>query len=58
MKHFAIALAVAALSAQRSLHAGQQTLVTLRQEELANRVTLHNALGGGRQRRTSAEALP
>jgi len=35
------------LDAQRSLYAAQQSLVTLRQAELANQVTLYKALGGG-----------
>jgi len=35
------------LDAQRSLYAAQQELVTLRQVELANEVTLYKALGGG-----------
>ncbi len=46
------------LDAQRSLYAGQQTLVAIRQQELANRVTLNKALGGGWQQHTSADAAP
>ena len=38
---------LATLDAQRSLYAAQQTLVTVRQAELANQVTLYKALGGG-----------
>jgi multidrug efflux system outer membrane protein len=35
------------LDAQRSLYTAQQELVSLRQAELANQVTLYKALGGG-----------
>jgi outer membrane protein, multidrug efflux system len=42
------------LDAQRSLYAAQQELVTLRQAELANRVTLYKALGGGWQPHTAS----
>jgi multidrug efflux system outer membrane protein len=38
---------LATLDAQRSLYGAQQQLVTIRQAELANRVTLYKALGGG-----------
>jgi len=38
---------LAALDAQRSLYAAQQELVAVRQAELANRITLYKALGGG-----------
>jgi multidrug efflux system outer membrane protein len=38
---------LATLDAQRSLYAAQQGLVTVRQAELANQVTLYKALGGG-----------
>jgi outer membrane protein, multidrug efflux system len=38
---------LATLDAQRSLYAAQEQLVTLRQAELANKVTLYKALGGG-----------
>jgi outer membrane protein, multidrug efflux system len=38
---------LATLDAERSLYAAQQRLITLRQAELANRVTLYKALGGG-----------
>ena len=40
------------LDAQRSLYAAAQGLVTVRQAELANQVTLYKALGGGWQQRT------
>ena len=40
---------LATLDAQRSLYAAQQGLVTVRQGELANQVTLYKALGGGWQ---------
>ena len=35
------------LDAERSLYSAQQGLVTVRQAELANEVTLYKALGGG-----------
>ena len=35
------------LDLQRALYTGQQTLITLKQEELANLITLYKALGGG-----------
>ena len=38
---------LATLDAQRSLYGAQQQLVTIRQAELANQVTLYKALGGG-----------
>jgi len=44
---------LATLDAQRSLYAAQQELVTLKQAELANQVTLYKALGGGWQQYTS-----
>jgi multidrug efflux system outer membrane protein len=40
------------LDAQRSLYAAAQGLVTVRQAELANQVTLYKALGGGWQQQT------
>lgn len=40
------------LDAQRSLYAAQQGLITVRQAELANKVTLYKALGGGWQPHT------
>ena len=42
------------LTSQVSLYAAQQTLVTLRQQELANEVTLYKALGGGWNEHTLA----
>ena len=42
------------LDAQRSLYAAQQGLVSLRQAELTNEVTLYKALGGGWQQRTAS----
>jgi outer membrane protein, multidrug efflux system len=42
------------LDAQRSLYAAQQGLVTVRQAELTNQVTLYKALGGGWQQLTDA----
>lgn len=42
------------LDAQRSLYAAQQELIKVRQAELANRVTLYKALGGGWQQNTVA----
>jgi outer membrane protein, multidrug efflux system len=45
---------LAALDAERSLYAAQQGLVTVRQAELANQVTLYKALGGGWQQHTVA----
>jgi outer membrane protein, multidrug efflux system len=45
---------LATLDAQRSLYAAQQGLVTVRQAELANQVTLYKALGGGWQQHTVA----
>jgi outer membrane protein, multidrug efflux system len=44
------------LDAQRSLYAAQQSLVTLRQAELANQVTLYKALGGGWVQHTAGGA--
>ncbi|ABC23723.1 efflux transporter outer membrane subunit [Rhodospirillum rubrum] len=38
---------LALLDAQRQLQAGQQTLLSLRREEIANAVALYKALGGG-----------
>jgi multidrug efflux system outer membrane protein len=35
------------LDAQRSLYAARQTLITLQQTDLSNRVTLFKVLGGG-----------
>jgi multidrug efflux system outer membrane protein len=40
------------LDAERSLYAAAQGLVSVRQAELANQVTLYKALGGGWQQRT------
>jgi multidrug efflux system outer membrane protein len=45
---------LATLDAQRSLYAAQQGLVAVRQAELANRVTLYKALGGGWQPHTAS----
>jgi multidrug efflux system outer membrane protein len=45
---------LATLDAQRSLYAAQQGLVTVRQAELANQVTLYKALGGGWEQHTVA----
>jgi multidrug efflux system outer membrane protein len=45
---------LATLDAQRSLYAAQQGLVAVRQAELANRVTLYKALGGGWQAHTAS----
>jgi len=42
------------LDSERSLFAAQQTLVALRQAELANEVTLYKALGGGWHKRTAS----
>lgn len=44
---------LATLDAQRSLYAAQQQLVTVRQAQLANQVTLYKALGGGWKQRTA-----
>ncbi|MFM2406815.1 MAG: hypothetical protein RL223_4695, partial [Pseudomonadota bacterium] len=38
---------LAALTAQRTLYASQQTLVSARLTALGNRVTLYKVLGGG-----------
>ena len=43
------------LDAQRSLYAAQQTLVSLRQAQLTNQVTLYKALGGGWAQRTKRQ---
>lgn len=45
---------LATLDAERSLYAAQQGLITVRQAELANQVTLYKALGGGWQEHTVA----
>jgi outer membrane protein, multidrug efflux system len=45
---------LATLDAQRSLYAAQQGLVTVRQAELSNQVTLYKALGGGWEQHTVA----
>jgi outer membrane protein, multidrug efflux system len=45
---------LATLDAQRSLYSAQQELVTVRQAELANQVTLYKALGGGWEEHTVA----
>jgi outer membrane protein, multidrug efflux system len=42
------------LDTQRSLYAAQQELVTIRQAQLANQVTLYKALGGGWEQRTAS----
>jgi outer membrane protein, multidrug efflux system len=42
------------LDAQRSLYAAQQGLITVRQAELANKVTLYKTLGGGWEQNTVA----
>jgi multidrug efflux system outer membrane protein len=42
------------LDAQRSLYPAQQTLVTVRQAELANQVTLYKALGGSWEQQTAS----
>jgi multidrug efflux system outer membrane protein len=44
---------LATLDAQRSLYSAQQGLVSVRQAELANAVTLYKALGGGWQQHTA-----
>jgi multidrug efflux system outer membrane protein len=44
---------LATLDAQRSLYAAQQALVSLREAELANEVTLYKVLGGGWQEHTT-----
>jgi multidrug efflux system outer membrane protein len=44
---------LATLDAQRSLYTAQQDLVAVRQAELANRVTLYKALGGGWRQHTT-----
>jgi outer membrane protein, multidrug efflux system len=48
---------LATLDAQRSLYAAQQGLVTVRQAELANQVTLYKALGGGWQECTAVNPM-
>ena len=45
---------LATLDAERSLYSAQQGLVSVRQAELANRVTLYKALGGGWQQHTTS----
>jgi outer membrane protein, multidrug efflux system len=45
---------LATLDAERSLYSAQQGLVSVRQAELANRVTLYKALGGGWRQHTAA----
>jgi outer membrane protein, multidrug efflux system len=45
---------LATLDAKRSLYSAQQGLVSVRQAELANRVTLYKALGGGWQQHTAS----
>jgi len=49
---------LASLDAERSLYAAQQGLVSLKQAELGNLVTLYKALGGGWQEHTVASAAP
>jgi outer membrane protein, multidrug efflux system len=44
------------LTAQQTLYSAQQTLLTLKQAQLANLVTLYKALGGGWNEHTSAQA--
>jgi multidrug efflux system outer membrane protein len=47
------------LTAQQTLYSAQQTLLTLKQAQLANLVTLYKALGGGWNERTlAATAAP
>jgi len=45
---------LAVLTAQQTLYSAQQTLLTLKQAQLANLVTLYKALGGGWNERTIA----
>jgi multidrug efflux system outer membrane protein len=45
------------LDSQRELYAAQQNLITLRQERLANLVTLYKTLGGGWKQDTGALAV-
>jgi len=47
---------LATLDAQGSLYAAQQGLVSVRQAQLANQVTLYKALGGGWLQPTLASA--
>ena len=44
------------LTAQQTLYSGQQTLLSLKQAQLANLVTLYKALGGGWNEHTVASA--
>ena len=44
------------LTAQQTLYSAQQTLVNLKQAQLANLVTLYKALGGGWNEHTVAAA--
>ncbi len=52
--HSGIDSYLSTLDAQRSLYAAQQTLVTIREAELANRVTLYKAVGGGWEQHSGA----
>src|SRR5579862_7117971 len=45
---------LATLDAERSLYSAQQGLISVRQAELVNRVTLYKALGGGWQQHTAS----
>ncbi|TAA09736.1 efflux transporter outer membrane subunit [Pseudoxanthomonas winnipegensis] len=45
---------LAVLDAQRSLYAAQQALITLRQQDASNRVTLYQVLGGGADAQATA----
>jgi multidrug efflux system outer membrane protein len=42
------------LTAQQTLYSAQQTLLNLKQAQLANLVTLYKALGGGWNERTAS----
>jgi len=42
------------LDSQRALYSGQQSLITLKQAELANLITLYKALGGGWNEHTAS----
>ncbi|WP_340647831.1 efflux transporter outer membrane subunit [Pseudoxanthomonas winnipegensis] len=45
---------LAVLDAQRSLYAAQQALIALRQQDVSNRVTLYQVLGGGADAQATA----
>jgi multidrug efflux system outer membrane protein len=47
-----------ALDSQRTLYSAQQTLISTRQTEMANVITLYQALGGGMGAAESAPAVP